>query len=191
MKLTSLIFSILIIAALVWTGCSKSENHAPTSIKTNETNHTNTGSIKAMHAVDATEHDNAIKLLPDSTPSLPLPVYYVGLCSSAGECQDQFIRTMTIDTIIIKWISSDSLYIGKIYAPNCDHQTIHNVFYAGVHVSPGQQLPTSFETKCRKNDIWVTFHRDSLNLKGSFYCSCLEWIDLDFNGVKTEVQLYE
>jgi len=86
MKLTSLIFSTLTFAALVWTGCSKSESHSTTLIKTNEVNHTNTGSVKAMHAVDATEHDLAAVVLTDNTPVLPQPINYSGQSHITGFC---------------------------------------------------------------------------------------------------------
>jgi hypothetical protein len=183
MKLTNWIFFILIIAALVWTGCSKSESHASSSIKTNETNQTNTVSVKAMHAVDATEHDHAAVVLTDNTPVLPLPINYSGQSHITGFCSGNNVNMSENDHIKMYWKAADSIVfeVSAFLGSSNTKQTF--VYYADMHVLPGTHLPITLES-ARYVTTCFTLYTDSLALHRLVNCSCPDYVTETFSGVK-------
>ena len=183
MKLTNWIFSTLIIAPLVWIGCSKSESHAPTSIKTNEVNHTNTGSVKAMHAVDAAEHDYAAVVLTDNTPVLPQPINYSGQSHITGFCSGNNVNMSENDNIKMYWKTTDSVVFEVSAFLSSSNTKQSFVYYADMHVVQSTHLPISLES-ARYANTRFTLYTDSLALHRLVNCSCPDYVTATFSGVK-------
>jgi hypothetical protein len=173
----------IFLAALVWTGCSKSENHAPTSIKTNEVNHTNTGNVKAMHAVNTSEHNNAGVLFTDNTTVLPLPINYSGQSHITGFCSGNNVNMSENDHIKMYWKGADSVVfeVSAFLGSSSTKQTF--VYYADMHVVQGTHLPIMLES-ARYANTRFTLYTDSLALHRLVNCSCPDYVTQTFSGVK-------
>jgi hypothetical protein len=179
MKLTNWIFSTLIIAALVWTGCSKSESHAPTQTKNS--------TIAHMSGGVAPINSNNPVIVHDSNPVLPDPNYYLGHTYIAGYCMNNFINTSQEDFIRMYWKTQDSVVfeldtkLSNNYSYSWTLESF--VYHVGPHILDSQHEPIRIASS-RYNNVSFTLFNDSLHMYRLVSCGCPDYVTQTFSGVK-------